>query len=146
MQRLLWQKVLTKTDAQRQKGNPTGDLRLTSANFLIGGKSINHTKYFRFDIFENEEWAIIDEKSMKESCQIKFHVSVDNGRFEGKTHLTVAHKPSGEAGQKNYTTGIRWGVWLSHILMRELDCTGMIVCLKLEQGNYLLEINHSTSL
>jgi len=141
MQRLLWEKVMTKTDAQRQNGNQTGDLRLTKANFLDEGNLIDHTRYFRYDIFKLQNWEIVDKDSMKEKCEVKFIISVDNGRFEGKTRLTVAHKPKGEAGQRNYTTGIRWGSWLSHILINEINCTGWKVSIMQNNSEYFLSIN-----
>ena len=52
------------------------------------------------------------------------HVSVAAGRFEGRTKFEISHRPSGESGQGNYTTGLRWGSWMTHILMNEIDCTG----------------------
>jgi len=141
MQRLLWEKIMTKTDAQRQNGNQTGDLRLTKANFRVKESLIDHTKYFRYDIFKEQNWEIVDKNSMKEKCEVKFKVSVDNERFQGKTRLIIAHKPNGEAGQRNYTTGIRWGPWLSHILINEINCTGWKVTITTNDFEHFLSIN-----
>ena len=58
MQReLMWRKTLSRTDAQRQKGNQTGDLRLTQARFEYRGKRIDQTKYFRYEVFGDGEWS-----------------------------------------------------------------------------------------
>jgi hypothetical protein len=119
---LLWQKQLTKTDAQRQQGNQTGDLRLTKANFFKDGAVIDHTTYFRHDVFANANWELTGKEN-KETCTLRAEVSV-LGRFNGRTKFTISHRPSGEANQGNYTTGLRWGSWMNHILTNEIDCTG----------------------
>ena len=120
---ILWQKVLTKTDAQRQAGNQTGDLRLTKANFFVDGEIIDHKTYFRNVVFGGQSW-VFTGKGKSELCKIRMHVSIAAGRFEGRTKFEISHRPSGESGQGNYTTGLRWGSWMSHILMNEIDCTG----------------------
>ena len=120
---ILWQKVLTKTDAQRQAGNQTGDLRLTKANFFVNGEIIDHKTYFRNVVFGGESW-VSTGRGKSEICKIRMHVSVAAGRFEGRTKFEISHRPSGESGQGNYTTGLRWGSWMSHVLMNEIDCTG----------------------
>ena len=53
---LMWRKVLSRTDAQRQRGNQTGDLRLTQARFEYRGKAIDQTKYFRYEVFGSGKW------------------------------------------------------------------------------------------
>ena len=139
MRKLLWQKKMTKTDAQRQSGNQTGDLRLTKAGFRIRGKVIDHTSYFRQEIFGDCDWEIVDENSNKEVANCIFNVDVV-GVYSGKTELTISHKPLGESSQGNYTTGIRWGGWLSGILLSELNCTGRMVCIHKFKDEFELNI------
>jgi hypothetical protein len=139
MKKLLWQKTMTKTDAQRQKGNPTGDLRLTRAKYKINGKDIDQTEYFRDQVFGNLEWSCINQDTGKEVCESNFEIFFDNEKY-GERILQISHKPLGEAGQSNYTTGIRWGPWLSHLLIHEIDCTGKVVSL-FSDNNYIIEIS-----
>ena len=122
---LVWQKVLTLTDAQKQKGNPTGNLRLTQANFKVDGVRINQTKYFRYDIWGDENW-ITERGTEREFCEIKFDVYI-NKEFRGTTFIEISHNPNWESSQGNFTTGLRWGPWLGHILMNEINCTGMTI-------------------
>ena len=103
----MWQKKLSKTDAQRQLGNPTGDLRLTRAKFLVDGNHIDQTQYFRHIVFKNENWRAKEGKQVKEISIVLFKVFIDD-EFVGEDNLEIQHKPSGEANQSNYTTGIRW--------------------------------------
>jgi hypothetical protein len=104
--RLLWQKILSQTDAQRQVGNPTGDIRLTQAGWTDeAGEPINQIRYFR-DLFGEFDWRPKNEKV--DEAVVPFDVTVFGIRL-GVYDLTVSHKPSGEGGQRNYTTGIQWG-------------------------------------
>ena len=139
MRELLWQKTLTKTDVQRQLGNPTGDLRLTRAKFLVNGSSIDQTKYFRYTVFKSENWIKKEGKKPKEICTAIFRIFID-GELLGEDSLEIQHKPSGEAKQSNYTTGIRWGSWLSHVLINETNCTGKILSLYKDE-KYVIEID-----
>lgn len=108
---LVWtRKKLPKSSVQGGSGgtNPTGGLRLVQDDFLVGGKRIKHTSYFRKDLFGNYNWKQIKNKPYVEAAVIPFEVSI-GGSFVGKFDLEVRHKPSGEAGQGNYTTSISWG-------------------------------------
>lgn len=138
MRELLWEKKLTKTDAQRQTGNPTGDLRLTRARFKINNSEIDQTKYFRHTIFGEQNWVEKKGRTEKEICQVLFTIHVE-GEEIGQSELEIQHKPSGEASQSNYTTGIRWGPWLSHILINEINCTGLTLRLWKDDG-YTIDI------
>ena len=138
MRELLWEKKLTKTDAQRQTGNPTGDLRLTRARFKINNSEIDQTKYFRHDIWKNENW-LTDKKSEREFCEIKFDVYI-NQVLRGTTSIEVSHNPSWESSQSNFTTGLRWGPWLGHILMDEINVAGMTLSM-IKKESYVIEIN-----
>lgn len=119
---LRWQKVLTRTDAQRQTGHVTGDLRLTQAKFKVAGKSIDQTAYFRHTIFASGTWAVESTNPIVEVSSFEFDVTILNKHY-GNHVLTVSHKPTGEAAQGNYTTGIRWGDLLT-ILQNETDVGG----------------------
>lgn len=104
---LVWQKVLSATDAQRQSGNPTGDIRLTQAGWRDEqGRPIDQTVYFRHQVFGQFDWRWKDGKV--EEVTVPFDVTIF-GIGLGVYNLVVSHKPSGEAGQRNYTTGIQWG-------------------------------------
>lgn len=127
MVELLWQKVLTLTDAQRQKGNPTGNLRLTQANFKKNGIKIDQTIYFRHEIWDHLPWQK-DTDSEREFCEIKFEVFI-NQTFRGTTFIEISHNPNWESSQRNFTTGLRWGPWLGHILMNEINGAGMTLSL-----------------
>ena len=139
MSEIVWLKKLSKTDAQRQIGNPTGDLRLTRANFQLNGMIIDQTTYFRHVVFKDEDWISEGNESDKEVCDVEFNIIID-GNFRGITSLKVAHKPSGESSQGNYTTGIRWGAWLSHILINEKNCTGKVLTI-IKDECFRIEIN-----
>ncbi len=119
---LRWEKKLSKTDAQRQTGNVTGDLRLTQANFKVAGSVIDQTTYFRHTVFPTGTWTIERPYPRVDICTIDFMITI-LGKNYGLYQLIVSHKPSGEAGQGNYTTGIRWGN-LRHILESVVNVTG----------------------
>ena len=124
---LLWRKLLSATDAQRQPGNATGDLRLTQAAFEVDGKRINQTTYFRESVFAGANWTA---EGNSEITEITFFISIFGHAF-GNVPLIVSHKPSGEAGQGNYTTNIRWGT-LGSQLRDTHNVTGAL--LRLYQG------------
>jgi hypothetical protein len=107
---LLWRKRLSATDAQRKAGqtSPTGDLRLTQAGFRVRGALIRPQTYFRRQVFGSASWKPLPGRVAKEHAQIDFDITI-LGNGPRRHRLTVQHKPSGEARQRNYTTGIRWG-------------------------------------
>jgi|WetSurMetagenome_2_1015567.scaffolds.fasta_scaffold41230_2 hypothetical protein len=106
---LLWQKTkLPKSDVQRQKGNVTGGLRLTQAGWEVSGNLINQTVYFRNELFGHLTWSVWKEKPFSEKADASFDVYL-LGKSYGTHQLTISHKPSGEAGQRNYTTILHWG-------------------------------------
>jgi len=116
-----WEKKLTATDAQRQKGNPTGDIRLTQAGWEVDGKAISQTTYFRYDLFGGFEWSNKGEKV--EEASVPFDVRILGDNY-GINELIVSHKPTGEAGQHNYTTGLQWGPLAN--VTRRIDLTGKL--------------------
>ena len=125
---LVWRKVeLSRTDAQRQVGNPTGDLRLTQAKFEVGGGVIDQTRYFRHEVFGEGDWTLERQSPRVETADFVFDVTILGDRL-GPMMLAVSHKPTGEAGQGNYTTGVRWGPLLD-ILAHQIDVTGKTLSL-----------------
>lgn len=88
--------------------NPTGGLRLVQDRFEVNGERISQTTYFRNEVFGNFQWRIIKTHPFVEAATIPFIVTI-LGKSYGTFKLDVRHKPSGEAGQHNYTTSISWG-------------------------------------
>lgn len=88
--------------------NPTGGLRLVQDKFEVGGQRIDQTRYFRETLFGGYAWNQIRTNPPVEAATVPFEVSI-RGEFLGKFDLEIRHKPSGEAGQHNYTTSISWG-------------------------------------
>lgn len=109
--KLLWYKnKLPGSDVQYSPlgTNPTGGLRLTQAGFIIDGKVINQTTYFRSKLFGKFYWKTVGTNPHVELAKVKFNIKILNKNL-GQYQLEIRHKPSGEAGQKNYTTLISWG-------------------------------------
>lgn len=89
--------------------NPTGGLRLVQDEFKVDGTRIDQTIYFRKTLFGNYLWQKTSSSPYVESATIPFEVTIKGKRL-GIFKLTIRHKPSGEAGQHNYTTSISWGI------------------------------------
>lgn len=105
---LLWRKPsLSATDAQRQTGHPTGSMRLTQAEWRVGGSVIDQTSYFRNDVFGNLDWEVGSRDPYREDAEAQFELTV-RGSTLGQHELLITDKPSGEAGQGNYTTALHW--------------------------------------
>ena len=77
-------------------------------DFIIKGGKIDHTNYFRNSLFGNYDWNKIRSNPFVEAAKVPFEVTI-NEEFIGRFDLEIRHKPSGEAGQHNYTTSISWG-------------------------------------
>lgn len=86
--------------------NPTGMIRLVQADYYSDGQLIDQTTYFRRKVFNGLSW--VPETTDTDIAIGKFKVSI-LGQEIGEHPLRIRHKPSGEAGQGNYTTGISWG-------------------------------------
>lgn len=110
----VWTKTLSKTDAQRQTGHPTGDLRLMKA-----GHKIDQTTFFRYAVFGNLPWST--QPDGHEEALGTFDVTI-LGTHHGVHTLTLSHRPEGHADQQNYTTGLRWGS-LAGLLRNQIDVT-----------------------
>jgi len=115
---LVWQKILSRTDAQRQKGHPTGDIRLTQAK-KDNPRHIDQTTYFRNEVFGKAKWH--RKNAEVKEATVAFYVNI-LGIDYGRHNLVVSHKPSGEAKQGNYSTGIRWGDLMP--ITKQTDLTG----------------------
>lgn len=87
--------------------NPTGGLRLVQDDFISGGSKIDQTSYFK-NLFSKYTWKQVRTTPYVEAAKVPFEVTI-KGVFHGQFDLEVRHKPSGEAGQHNYTTSISWG-------------------------------------
>lgn len=122
---LLWKKSnLPASDVlmrKRLSTHPTGGLRLTQADFKVRGKQINQTTYFRKTVFGNLPWKLIKKKPKVEEVVATFRAKILGEDF-GTVRLKISHKPSGEAGQGNYTTLLHWGDFGDKI--KELDLVG----------------------
>lgn len=107
---LVWEKPrLPQGDLQiLQVGHTSGVLRLTQAGFLLGGRRIDQTTYFRRTVFASLQWSEDPRDPEKEIAYGQFRLIV-LGRTVGEFSLKLSHKPSWEAGQHNYTTGLHWG-------------------------------------
>lgn len=88
--------------------NPTGGLRLVQDDFVINNQRISQVTYFRNELFGKYEWIEIKKNPFVEKAIIPFQITIRN-KVIGRFNLEVRHKPSGEAGQGNYTTSISWG-------------------------------------
>lgn len=104
---ILWRKKLAATDAQRQPGHATGGMRLTQAKWKVGGGKIDQTEYFRYIVFGNLPWTLKKQRPVVEAASASFEITV-LGESLGTHRLEVSHKPSGEAGQGNYTSLLHW--------------------------------------
>jgi hypothetical protein len=104
---VIWRKILEASDVQRQPGHATGCVRLVQADFTIQGHTIDQTTYFRNDVFGNLQWQRWRVKPPSERTAVGFDITV-LGAHWGVHRLNVSHKPSGEAGQSNYTSSLHW--------------------------------------
>lgn len=105
---VLWAKKLAKSDAQSQKGHPTGVVRLTQAKWEIDGKIINQITYFKRDLFGAFPWTTIKAHPLVDATEVQFDITI-LGSSIGVHTLKVSDKPSGEADQGNYTSSLHWG-------------------------------------
>lgn len=133
---LVWRKPnLPKSDVQRQPGNPTGGIRLTQARFKVNDTTIDQTRYFRYDLFGNEEWKTGRAKlPSRETTIVEIELEILGQNF-GIKNFMISHKPSGEAGQGNYTTMLHWGNLGNRI--RELNLVGKTLELYKTSDDYI---------
>lgn len=120
---LVWRKILPRSDAlQTNEGSHhVGGVRLTQARFENPtGSRIDSTQYFRA-MFADYQWEREPGKHEdQEHAFIPMRIVI-RGQDYGVRNFEVSHKPSGEAGQANYTTILRWGrEFTPEILKHEL--------------------------
>jgi hypothetical protein len=127
---LVWQKVLPRTDAlQVPEGtHHVGGVRLTQARFESPpGHLIDQTTYFR-NLFAEFHWEQEPGRYRdQEHALVPMRVFIRGHDF-GILNFELSHKPSGEAGQANYTTILRWGRDFNPTIERE-NVTGLILSL-----------------
>jgi len=141
---LVWRKTLPRTDALQVNvgSHAVGGVRLTQANFEYPpGQRIDQTTYFR-QLFadyhwENEPGRYIDQ----EHTFVPIRIFI-RGRDYGIRNFEISHKPSGEAGQDNYTTILRWGRDFTPVVLQE-NLTGTTLSLYETDGEnttFLIDI------
>jgi hypothetical protein len=108
---LVWKKKLPRTDALNvnEGSHHVGGVRLTQARFEIPqGQRIDQTTYFR-TLFDDYDWETEPGGySNQEHTFIPMRIFI-RGTDLGIHNFEISHKPSGESGQDNYTTILRWG-------------------------------------
>ncbi len=119
---LVWKKVLPRTDALQVNdgSSPVGGVRLTQALFENPpGVRIDQTTYFR-NLFANYHWETERGRGRGADQEHTFVPMrmVIRGTDHGVHNFEISHKPSGEAGQANYTTILRWGRHFNQIVQR----------------------------
>jgi HKD family nuclease len=105
---ILWEKKLAKSDVQSQTGHPTGVVRLTQAKWRVDGELINWITYFRRELFGRFPWRTAKNHPFVEETDVAFDITVSRVTL-GVRRLRISDKPSGEAGQGNYTSSLHWG-------------------------------------
>jgi HKD family nuclease len=107
--KMRWTKNLTRGDCQLVRGGTaaTGRLNLTQAGWKEGGKLIDQTRHFRFNLFKGVGWT--KTAGTLETAKVAFCVRV-KGMDIGNFGLTLRYDPAWESGQGNYTVGLSWGV------------------------------------
>jgi hypothetical protein len=120
---LLWRKPkFSASDAQKQLGNPVGGVRLVQAKWEWEGVRVNQTTFFRQVVFGDLDWTVGIHPPKKQEVAV-FRATVKIlGQDYGVHELSVSHKPSGEAGQHNYTTMLHWKTLMETV--RKLNLVG----------------------
>lgn len=115
---LVWRKALPRTDALqvRPGSHHVGGVRLTQAQFENPpGHRINQTTYFR-SLFDDYDWEPEPGgHADQEHTFVPMRIII-KGHDYGVRNFEVSHKPTGEAGQDNYTTILRWGRNFNNII------------------------------
>lgn len=121
---------MTRTDALqvRPGSHPVGGVRLTQAKFENPpGERIDQTTYF-LRLFNDYDWE--PEPGGHPDQELTFvpmRVFI-RGVDCGVRNFEISHKPSGEAGQANYTTILRWGQNFNSTI-RQAELTGAVLSL-----------------
>jgi len=141
---LVWRKTLPQTDALqvREGSHHVGGVRLTQARFENPpGQRIDQTTYFR-RLFAEYSWEPEPGRyGDQEHTFVPIRIII-RGRDYGIRNFEISHKPSGEAGQANYTTILRWGREFNPIILRE-NLAGAVFSLyetSEEYADFLIDI------
>jgi HKD family nuclease len=143
---LVWRKTLSNSDAlQVREGTAhVGGVRLVQAGFENPpGQRIDQTTYFR-GLFTDYTWEHETGRNRapdQEHTFIPMRIII-RGNDLGIHQFEITHKPSGEAGQDNYTTQLRWGHQFNRIVAQE-NLAGAVFSLyetDEEDVNYLINI------
>lgn len=82
---------------------------MTQAKWRVNGRLINQITYFRKDLFGGFNWKATRNRSYRrEEASVQFDITI-LGKHVGVHVLQISDKPSGEAGQGNYTSALHWG-------------------------------------
>jgi len=144
---LVWRKTLPQTDALQvnEGSHHVGGVRLTQARFENppGGR-IDQTTYFR-QLFADYPWERKPGHHLdQEHAFVPMRIII-RGRDYGVRHFEISHKPSGEAGQANYTTILRWGREFTPTVLRE-NLTNTVFSLyetAESDANFLIDITEA---
>jgi hypothetical protein len=127
---LVWSKRLPRTDALQvsEGSHHVGGVRLTQAKFENPpGQRIDQTTYFR-NLFREFQWEVeVGGQRNQEHTFVPMRIFI-RGRDYGIRNFEISHKPSGEAGQANYTTILRWGREFTPTILQE-NVTGTLLSL-----------------
>lgn len=141
---LVWRKTLPRTDALRVRegSHHVGGVRLTQAAFEnLPGRIIDQTTYFR-RLFDDYDWEREGDRNRdQEHAFVPMRIIIRREDY-GIRNFEISHKPSGEAGQANYTTILRWGRNFNDVIERA-NLTGTIFSLyetSGEDASFLIEI------
>jgi hypothetical protein len=141
---LVWRKPLPATDALDVKpgSHPVGGVRLTQARFEDAqGQRIDQTTYFR-RLFADYDWEPEGGRHKDQEHTFIAMRIIIRGKDYGIRNFEVSHKPSGESGQDNYTTILRWGSEFTPIVLQE-NLTGTVLSLfetNEPDADFLIEI------
>jgi hypothetical protein len=99
--------------------NTVAEVRFSKAGFKNPpGQIIDNTTYFR-NLFRDFEWEPTEGgRRDQEHTFVPFRVTI-RGRDLGVRIFKISHKPSGEAGQHNFTTSLKWGRDFTPIVRQE---------------------------
>jgi hypothetical protein len=100
-----WSKKLTRSDC----GQPTAGSHTTGAlRFTKAGHPIDQATWFRSVLFASASWDADPTRFGRERAQIRFEVIVD-GVNRGTHVLQLKYDAVRDAGQRNFTTDLKWG-------------------------------------
>ena len=129
---LVWRKILPASDAlQVLPGtHHVGGVRLVQAKFESPlGQRIDQKTYFR-QLFSDYNWETETGRNRRydqEHTFVPMRLVILNNDY-GVHFFEISHKPSGEAGQANYTTILKWGQLLNPVI-QEMNIAGKVLSL-----------------